>query len=285
MAANNRALAYVDSEAEQMLGVRPRQQDARNFTLADLPRRLIQHMLEENRVAEILNVMGGRELAKLGPERRLAEALRTMLDFDSRLRPDRRAIALMGYAGSGRTSALAKLAANLQGAFGLKIGIVIMGGGSGRHRLQGFAEALRMPLVLASGPRRRGQDLKKALQSLRRCDLVLIDTPDYKAEEQGSIELMLDEIGHQPEIEPMLVLPATLGRAETEKCLKDFEPAGFNRVIISRLDQVAFVGPFLSPIMNSHKKVSFFSFGKRVPDDMEPASPRRLSWMIMRNFQ
>ncbi|MFM1847434.1 MAG: hypothetical protein RL417_908, partial [Pseudomonadota bacterium] len=50
-------------------------------------------------------------------------------------------------------------------------------------------------------------------------------------------------------------------------------------------DESGYIGPVVNTLIGLEKPVAFFTTGQRVPEDIEPASARRLAWMLRRPVQ
>ncbi len=84
-------------------------------------------------------------------------------------------IALVGNAGVGKTTTIAKLAARLQHEEGRRVGMISLdrekiGGG---EQLLIYAEILKIPLAIPKST----AEFEKALKNMAACDVILVDTP------------------------------------------------------------------------------------------------------------
>src|SRR5262249_36572538 len=86
----------------------------------------------------------------------------------------RRVIALVGPTGVGKTTTVAKLAANFKLAHGFRPGLVTVDTYriAAVEQLRTYAEIIDLPLAVANAP----ADMKRAIDELGDVDIVLIDT-------------------------------------------------------------------------------------------------------------
>ena len=157
--------------------------------LPDLPSELVSTyaMLLDADVPEVL----ARRLVRFVAERiepdeihrpeAVHEALRASVESCLPIAPPinavagaRKVVALVGPTGVGKTTTVAKLAANFKLAQGLKPGLVTVDTYriAAVEQLRTYAEIIDLPLAVASSP----EEMREAIASLGDVDLVLIDT-------------------------------------------------------------------------------------------------------------
>ena len=212
----------------------------------------------------------------------VSEVLSSIIKFDCEL-PKKKFVALVGATGVGKTTTIAKLAARMQLAFGLRIGLVSTDNyriGAG-FQLQTYASLLTMPCASIEPGAHAAQKLRQALHGFKNFDLVLIDTAGCNPRDAAKINELAELIDDDTSIERMLVLPAPTNEIDLAVAAKAFRPLGYSRILVSKLDESGYVGPAVNVAVASKCPLSFFTTGQRVPEDIEPASARRLGWMLM----
>lgn len=220
-------------------------------------------------------------------DRHIASGLDTLLDCNSLLPWKSKVIALCGATGVGKTTTIAKLAARLKSSFDMSIGLIAADTyrvGAGYH-LQTYASLLNLPFrqIETSGAK-GAKDLKQAVDAFSNYDLVLIDTSGCGPREKGRVEELQRSLELIPEAEKILVLPAPSNDKDLHAAAKTFELVDYSRVILSKVDESGFIGPVLNTLISLDKPLSFITSGQRVPEDIEPASTRRLAWMLTREL-
>lgn len=219
-------------------------------------------------------------------DRLVANALEPIVSFDARMPLHRKAVALVGEPGSGKTTAIAKLASRLQAALEMRIGLIAVEGfgQASSRQLPTYAALLNIPCKVLDPNRSVIQEMSKAFRAFRDYDLVLIDTFDCPASDARRLEWLRQALGDFEEIEPILVLPAPATDKELTRAARSFERLGYERLIVSKLDQSGLIGPLVNTAVQFGKALAFLSTGARIPEDIEPATSRRLAWMLSRSL-
>ena len=124
--------------------------------------------------------------------------------------------------------------------------------------------------------------LRRAVDAFRDYDLVLVDTAGCGPREKGRIGDLSEDLSQLPEAEKILVVPAPGNEMDLHAAASSFDQVGCNRIILSKLDESGFLGPIINTAIRLDKPVAFATTGQRVPEDIEPASARRLGWMLTR---
>ena len=188
-------------------------------------------------------------------------------------------VALIGPTGVGKTTTLAKLAANLQIRERHRVGLITLDTYriAAVDQLKKYAEVLRSPLRVVSG----AEDLREAARSMRDCEFLLIDT----AGRSPNDTLKLNELkGILSAVEPdevHLVLAATASERCLELAMSRFSDVRADKIIFTKLDEAAHVGVLLNVVRKVNKSVSYITTGQDVPDDIEVGRGRRLAQLIL----
>ena len=82
----------------------------------------------------------------------------------------------------------------------------------------------------------------------------------------------------------MLVLAAPSNDYDLSAAAAAFSKVRVDRVILSKLDESGFIGPVLNTVIALKRPLAFLTTGQHVPEDIEPASARRLGWMLTRKM-
>lgn len=220
-------------------------------------------------------------------ELQLARGFADLLRFDPRLPGANRFVAFVGQTGAGKTTTIAKLAARLQMAAGVKVAFISMDNfrvGAG-FQLQTYASLLRMPCRMLDPRKPAVEELARAREALSRFDLILIDTAGCSPRDETAVGQLGEVLGKAGDIESMLVIPAAGNERDCSAALEAFGRLGCRRIVLSKIDESGYIGPVLNSLMRSDGSLAFFTTGQRVPEDIEPASARRLAWMLTKTAQ
>lgn len=190
-----------------------------------------------------------------------------------------RIVAFVGPTGTGKTSTLAKLAWRAHHEHGLDVGIVTID--TWRHgavdQVLQYAEQLSATLEVVSHP----ENLAPALQRLRECDLVLMDTAGrspYDAVHLRGLQELL-QIAQPDEVH--LVLGANTAAASAESIIEKFAPLLPTQLDITKLDEASGLGHWLSLLWKGAIPVHLLTHGQQISSDMTVANCRRLATAIL----
>ncbi|MCR5084010.1 MAG: flagellar biosynthesis protein FlhF [Succinivibrionaceae bacterium] len=186
-------------------------------------------------------------------------------------------VALIGPAGVGKTTTLAKLAARFVMRYGAeKVALV-----TADHYRIGAAEQIRTygrimgctAREVASIP-----DLPETLYELRDKSLVLVDTAGVGL----SDDRFRPQIGELKSLDKLslrhyLVLPATAQRGVLGEALRHFSEVGLSGLILTKLDESKNLGDALSLCIRERLRLSYVATGQRVPDDLEVPDAHQLA--------
>ena len=214
------------------------------------------------------------------PERALVEALSKAITFQSRLSPSQRVVALIGPRGAGKTTSIAKLAARTRLVFNARVGLISADAcrvGAGVH-LKTYASLMRLPFQIAS----KGAELRMAIEALPDCDLIFVDTAGCSAREVGRLKELRHTLNCGIALQRLLVISACGSDADLQDVAAAYESVEYDRLLLSKIDETSFVGPALNTILQTAKPLSFLTMGRRVPEDIEPATARRFGLMLTR---
>lgn len=194
-------------------------------------------------------------------------------------RPERTLAALVGPSGSGKTTAAAKLAAEAQFVYRRRVGLISAGpkGNASGRVLQAYAEAFDVPWAEA----RSAREVEQALQAMRRCDLVVVDTPAANPWCDDSHDL-LDTLLGGTGVERHVVLPATWDPSALRNMLRTFERSGLASLIASRLDEAQLLGPIVTATWNCPHPLSHVISGDEVPGGILAACGKSLARQVMK---
>lgn len=191
----------------------------------------------------------------------------------------RRIIALVGPTGVGKTTTVAKLAANIKLAAAARVGLITVDTYrvAAVEQLRTYAEIIDVPLAVASEPRH----MKTALAELGDVDLVFIDTAGRGPRDQVKIRELAEFLAQAEPDEVHLVLSAAAAPKSLKAAVEHFAAVAVNRVVLTKLDELEAPGALLGQVALSSRPLSYLTTGQTVPDDVEPADRDRLARLIL----
>ena len=190
-----------------------------------------------------------------------------------------RVIALIGPTGVGKTTTVAKLAANMKLKSGLEVGLITIDTYriAAVDQLKTYAEIIELPFHTVLTP----QEMHQAIYAMRGVDIILIDTVGRSQNDRLRLNHLRSFLAAADADEVHLVVAATANRRCVSNVLTRFCPLGANRVIVTKLDEAEAYGMVLNVAEACHLPLSYVSAGQEVPDDIDRANPDELARLIV----
>ncbi len=188
-------------------------------------------------------------------------------------------LAFIGPPGTGKTTSLAKIAANLSMESGLSVGVLSTDSlrlGS-NHLLQNYAEVLGWHFDVADSI----EKVPACIESFAGCRFLLIDTSGCSPSDTESIERIGQLLSLAKPTETHLVIPSTCNVRSFLRYEQAFDQLHPNRMILSRLDEAGGLGAFFTCLQSSSLPVSYLTNGQQIPADLIQATENRLAQYIM----
>ncbi|HZW09576.1 MAG TPA: flagellar biosynthesis protein FlhF [Phycisphaerales bacterium] len=188
-------------------------------------------------------------------------------------------IALIGPTGVGKTTTVAKLAANFKLRYGRRVGLVTADTYriAAVEQLRTYADivGLQLKVVLSA------QDMAGALDSLSGCDVVLVDTAGRSQHDAAR----LDELGELLEAAKpdACHLVLSLGAAESVigAAAERFGQLRPSHLLLTKLDEAVDFGVIANIAHRVKLPLSYVTTGQEVPDHIEPANADRLARLVL----
>jgi flagellar biosynthesis protein FlhF len=189
-------------------------------------------------------------------------------------------VALIGPTGVGKTTTIAKLAANLKLREKRKIGLITIDTYriAAIDQLKKYADIIGSPLRIVGNP----EDLRDAVASMSDCDFILIDTAGRSPNDTLKLHELKNFLAAAAPDEVHLVLSTTASQACVELAIERFGEVRIDKIIFTKLDEAAHVGVVLNVVRKVNKALSYVTTGQDVPRDIEVGHGRKLAQMILR---
>ncbi len=176
-------------------------------------------------------------------------------------------IAVVGPAGMGKTTTLAKLAARYVLKYGAhNLALVSMDSFriGAQEQLKTLGRILNVPVTYVDP----GQSLAAALEPLLRKRVVLIDTAGLQASDPA-LRMQLDTLaGRGIAAKNYLVLATTSQKQVLTAAYHSYKRCGLAGCILTKLDESASLGDVLSLAISFRLPVAYLTDGPRIPDDL-----------------
>jgi flagellar biosynthesis protein FlhF len=190
-----------------------------------------------------------------------------------------RRIALIGPAGVGKTTTLAKLAAHHKLRRNRQVAIISTDsyrvGAS--VQIERYAEIIGAPSAVAATPRA----LRAALHRFAESDLILIDTPGAGPRDEERLTAMRELLATAAPDEVHLTLPGSMSLDAQLQAVRAFAPMQPTHVALTKLDEAVGFGVILNTIDQLHLRLSYITSGQGVPDDLIHACGERVAELVL----
>jgi len=190
-------------------------------------------------------------------------------------------VALVGPTGVGKTTTIAKLAANFRLREGRKVGLITIDTYriAAVEQLRTYAQIIDVPLQVAMSP----EQLREAVAQMSDCDLILIDTAGRSQRDAAKINDLSAFFSAVKPHEVHLVLSAACGEGVLAETIERFSGVGVDRVIFTKLDEAVGFGVILNCLQKVKARLSYVTTGQDVPNDIEEGEGRSIAELILGN--
>ncbi|WP_339513035.1 flagellar biosynthesis protein FlhF [Pseudomonas sp. RL_15y_Pfl2_60] len=177
-------------------------------------------------------------------------------------------IALVGPAGMGKTTTIAKLAARYVLKFGAQnIALVSLDSYriGAQEQLKTLGRILNVPVTLVDP----SQSLTQVITPLMRKRVVLIDTAGLPANDPA-LRMQLEALSSRSiNAKNYLVMAATSQNQVLKSAYHSYKRCGLMGCILTKLDEAASMGEVLGLAMSQRLPVAYVTDGPRIPDDLQ----------------
>jgi flagellar biosynthesis protein FlhF len=188
-------------------------------------------------------------------------------------------VALIGPTGVGKTTTIAKLAANLKLREKRKVGLITIDTYriAAIDQLKKYADIIGSPLRVVGNP----EDLREAVKAMSDCDYILIDTAGRSPKDTLKLHELKNFLAAAGPDEVHLVLSTTASQECVELAIERFTDVRVDKIIFTKIDEAAHVGVVLNVVRKVNKALSYVTTGQDVPDDIEDARGIKLAQLIL----
>ncbi len=190
-----------------------------------------------------------------------------------------RVVALVGPTGVGKTTTIAKLAANYRLREKRRVGLITVDTYriAAVEQLRTYADIIDLPMEVVSTPRQ----MREAVDRLSGLDLVLLDTAGRSPRDEVKIQELKSMLAEAQADEIHLVLSSVTGAASLQKAAERFADVGVTALLLTKLDEATGLGNLLPLVRSCDLPLSYLTNGQNVPDDIEPADSKKLTRTIL----
>jgi flagellar biosynthesis protein FlhF len=191
----------------------------------------------------------------------------------------RKVVALVGPTGVGKTTTIAKLAANFRLKEKRKVGLITVDTYriAAVEQLRTYADIIDLPMAVVSTPR----EMREAVTRMSDQELILMDTAGRSPRDEVKIQELKSMLTEAKTDEVHLVLSSVGSAATLSRTAEQFMAVGVTALLFTKLDEAAGLGNLLPVLRSTQLGLSYVTDGQNVPDDIEVADQRRLARRVL----
>lgn len=189
-------------------------------------------------------------------------------------------VALIGATGVGKTTTIAKIAANFVLDKACSVALITADTYriSAVEQLKTYSDIIGVPLEIVYSP----DELRVAIDKHRDKQLILIDTAGRSQHNEFQLEELKCLLSVIPNIEKHLVLSATTKYKDAVDILRKFSICEPDKVLFTKVDETSTVGAIINLVYQYPITLSYITNGQSVPDDIVVADSKELAKLLLR---
>ena len=195
-------------------------------------------------------------------------------------RPDGPTVAAMiGSSGVGKSTSVAKLAIRLGVKGKQSVGIVnedVRRPGA-EGQMNNLGRIFGLPVATAASP----DEMRDAVRSMAGCDLILVDTAGRSPRDADGVRRLAEMLRIAEADEIHLLLSGLSSDRTLLETASGFRPAGFNRVVFTKLDECFRYGDILNASSRFSEGLSYVTTGPEYTSPIRPAESAWLAGLIL----
>ena len=254
--------------------------DYENTKLSDVVKKYLK-TLEDNEVDKVIvNEIKEKLMETLDSEKQQSDAIvrntvyNILMKYVKEPEPfsfagGKKVIIVIGPTGVGKTTTLAKLAANMVLNEKKRVGLIT----SDTYRiaaveqLKTYSEIIGVPLSIIYTP----GEILNAIESYADKDLILVDTAGRSHKDKYHLMELKTLIKSSIKYEVYLVISATTKFSDCIEIIKNYSFLDDYKLLFTKLDETSAFGVILNVAYITKKPISYITTGQSVPDDIEIA--------------
>ncbi len=187
-------------------------------------------------------------------------------------------VAFIGPTGVGKTTTIAKLI-SIYHHHGREVAVITNDTYriAATEQIRRVAQLVGVPIRVCSRP----EEVAKALAEFGDRDLVLVDTAGRSQKHGRRMDELKEVLAAVEPDETHLVVSMTTQAETVVDVAERFAPAGFDRLVVTKLDEAIKLGVVLDVLSRVPTELSFVTTGQEIPRDIEVADSARLASLIL----
>lgn len=193
-----------------------------------------------------------------------------------KLRDDGRpqVVIFVGPTGVGKTTTLAKIAADFTLNRQKKVGLITADTYriAAVEQLKTYSEILNIPVLVVYSP----NEVQDAIREFSDKDLILIDTAGRSHRNKAHFDELKALVNSAEADEAYLVVSANTSRYAMEEIVEYYSFMKNYKLLFTKLDETPVPGAIINARYLTGKPLSYTTSGQSVPDDLDVANPRAI---------
>ena len=190
-----------------------------------------------------------------------------------------KSIFLIGPTGVGKTTTLAKLAANYCLVEHKKVALVTVDTFrvAAIPQLRTYADIIGVPLEVVYTP----AELTEALGRCGEKDLVLIDTPGGSPRNSNQLELLKEYVDGAETKEVYLAVASPTKYRDMLEVYQRFSITRIDGLLFTKIDETSRYGPLVNLLNQTKTRLTYLTTGQNVPSDIELADSVKMADLLL----
>ena len=174
--------------------------------------------------------------------------------------------AFVGPTGAGKTTTIAKLAAELTFKRKKRVGLISID----NYRVGAFEQLRAYASIMGIGciPAFNTGDFAVAIDKMRSMDIILIDTAGHSHSDKLKMDELAGVVNGGFNVSVHLVLSMTTGQIDMKESASSFAALNPETYVFTKIDETKMCGKMLGQINELGMPVSLVTNGQRVPEDL-----------------
>lgn len=245
-----------------------------NDVSPELAETLIMKILKENEEIHLLEEQEFRHILTNLISKEIHDSV-----LPTPLAPESRIVAFVGPTGVGKTTTIAKIAANELLKNKRKVGFITADTYriAAVEQLKTYANILQLPVEVVFST----EEIQQAIEKLEDRDLILIDTAGRNYGDTVFVDQLNKFLKASEPDETCLVLSLTTKASDLEHIVENFEGVSIDKFIFTKLDETNSFGAIYNLTHRYRKPLAYLTTGQNVPDDIEVATPEQIARLVV----
>ncbi len=192
---------------------------------------------------------------------------------------DNQVIHLVGPTGVGKTTTIAKLAADCVLNQNKRVAFITTDTFriAAIEQLKTYAKILDVPIEVAYNL----DDYRKAKDKFKEYDYIFVDTAGRNFRDEKYVQELNTIIDMKEKVDSYLVLSLTSRTVDMDNIYQQFKNVPIKQLIFTKQDETSIYGPLLNLSDKYNLGIAYITNGQEVPDDIERISLEEIAMLIV----